>query len=189
MLRKGQSTLEYVYLLAIVAAAIIAMTVYIKRGFQGNLRSQADQLGAGGYSPGNTSASSRENKGLESEINSSSVSTITYGNSHRYSSAILALKAQTKALQDEINVLAVKMHNSVEHSSVWEGLNTALGIQKDLLNEKQKELNIAIREWQLEEKTTDRTTSSSSNTETGAQQLDRQASESLGVTSNDGWSG
>lgn len=51
-MRKGQSTLEYVYLIGIVAVAIIAVLVYVSRGFQGKLRLQANQTGEQ-YSPGN----------------------------------------------------------------------------------------------------------------------------------------
>ena len=79
MLRKAQSTLEYVYLLAIMAAAIIAMLVYMKRGFQGNLRGQAEQIGAGYYDPKNTSVDSVETKRAQSTVVSESVSTTTYG--------------------------------------------------------------------------------------------------------------
>lgn len=51
-MRQAQATLEYVCLAAIVAAAIIAILVYASRGFQGNLRTQADQMGEQ-YSPKN----------------------------------------------------------------------------------------------------------------------------------------
>ena len=42
---KAQSTLEYVILFGFVAAAILAMGVYIKRGTEGKLRESADQIG------------------------------------------------------------------------------------------------------------------------------------------------
>ena len=50
---KGQSTLEYVILVGFIVAALIAMGVYIKRGFQGRLKESTDQVGQQ-YSPGNT---------------------------------------------------------------------------------------------------------------------------------------
>jgi hypothetical protein len=50
---SGQSTLEYVILIGFVVAALIAMGVYMKRGFQGKLRESTDQVGQQ-YSPGNT---------------------------------------------------------------------------------------------------------------------------------------
>lgn len=40
----GQSTTEYAVLLAVVAAALVAMQVYIKRGIQGRIRDLADQI-------------------------------------------------------------------------------------------------------------------------------------------------
>lgn len=43
--RKGQSTLEYVVLIGFVVAALIAMGIYMKRGFQGKLRESTDQVG------------------------------------------------------------------------------------------------------------------------------------------------
>ncbi len=49
---RAQATLEYVFLIGLVAAAVAAMLVYISRGFQGNLRVQADQMGEQ-YSPKN----------------------------------------------------------------------------------------------------------------------------------------
>lgn len=40
----GQSATEYAVLLAVVAAALLAMQVYIKRGIQGRMRDLADQI-------------------------------------------------------------------------------------------------------------------------------------------------
>jgi len=53
--RKGQSTLEYALIIAVVAGALIAMQVYIKRGVQGKLKSTADEIGEQ-YSPGYTTS-------------------------------------------------------------------------------------------------------------------------------------
>ena len=52
---RGQSTLEYVILLGFVVAALIAMGVYMKRGFQGKLRESTDQIGEQ-YSAGHTTS-------------------------------------------------------------------------------------------------------------------------------------
>ena len=52
---RGQSTLEYVILLGFVVAALIAMGVYMKRGFQGKLRESTDQIGEQ-YSAGKTAS-------------------------------------------------------------------------------------------------------------------------------------
>lgn len=51
--RRGQSTLEYVILIGFVVAALIAMGIYMKRGFQGRLRESTDQIGQQ-YSAENT---------------------------------------------------------------------------------------------------------------------------------------
>ena len=53
---RGQSTLEYVILAGFVVAALIAMGVYMKRGFQGRLRESTDQVGQQ-YSAENTTSS------------------------------------------------------------------------------------------------------------------------------------
>ncbi|PIS34260.1 MAG: hypothetical protein COT38_01070 [Candidatus Omnitrophica bacterium CG08_land_8_20_14_0_20_41_16] len=50
---RGQSTLEYVILLGFVVAALIAMGIYMKRGFEGKLRESTDQVGEQ-YSSGYT---------------------------------------------------------------------------------------------------------------------------------------
>ncbi|MBM3244956.1 MAG: hypothetical protein FJZ15_04095 [Candidatus Omnitrophica bacterium] len=55
MNRRGQSTLEYAVIIAIVVAALIAMQAYMKRGLQGKLRSASDDIGEQ-YSPGRTTS-------------------------------------------------------------------------------------------------------------------------------------
>lgn len=41
----GQTTLEYIFLVVIVVAALISMQMYIKRGLQGRAKSSADDIG------------------------------------------------------------------------------------------------------------------------------------------------
>ena len=43
--RKAQSTVEYAVLIAVVAGALLAMQIYMKRGAMGKLRSSTDQIG------------------------------------------------------------------------------------------------------------------------------------------------
>ncbi|MBF0479876.1 MAG: hypothetical protein HQL26_10375 [Candidatus Omnitrophica bacterium] len=50
---KGQSTLEYAILIIIIAAALLSMQAYIKRGISGRMKQSADDIG-GQFSPGNT---------------------------------------------------------------------------------------------------------------------------------------
>ena len=55
--KRGQSTLEYFVLAAVIIAGLVAMQVYIKRGMQGRLRDSADNMGQGFfYSPGATNS-------------------------------------------------------------------------------------------------------------------------------------
>ena len=42
---RGQTTLEYAVVIAVVAAALLSMQIYMKRGFQGRYRSATDQVG------------------------------------------------------------------------------------------------------------------------------------------------
>ncbi|MCX5714626.1 MAG: hypothetical protein NT033_07470 [Candidatus Omnitrophica bacterium] len=53
----GQSTAEYAVLLAVMAAALLAMQVYVKRGLQGRIRNLSDQLSTYHYEPGRTISS------------------------------------------------------------------------------------------------------------------------------------
>ncbi len=63
-MKRGQTTVEFVFLVGLVAAGLIAMLVYVGRGHQGNLRSQAEQLGAQQYEPGNTTVNNWESKNV-----------------------------------------------------------------------------------------------------------------------------
>jgi len=55
--RKGQSTLEYAVIIAVVVAALVGMQAYIKRGLQGKMKESTDQIGEQ-FSPGHTSMNS-----------------------------------------------------------------------------------------------------------------------------------
>ncbi len=46
MKRQGQSTLEYALIIAVVAAALVAMSVYMQRSVQANLKIVEDQINA-----------------------------------------------------------------------------------------------------------------------------------------------
>jgi Flp pilus assembly pilin Flp len=52
---KGQSTLEYALIIAVVVAGLLAMQIYMKRGVQGKLRESIDEIGEQ-YSAGNVTA-------------------------------------------------------------------------------------------------------------------------------------
>ncbi len=78
-MRRAQSTLEYIFLIAMLAVALIVMSAYMKRGFQGNWRQLSEQVGAGSYDPKNTTINNTETKKTESTVTSFSTSTVTFG--------------------------------------------------------------------------------------------------------------
>ena len=49
--RKGQSTLEYAMIIAVIVAGLLLMQHYVKRGYSGRLKSASDDLGEQ-YDPG-----------------------------------------------------------------------------------------------------------------------------------------
>ena len=69
--RKGQSLIEYTIVIACIIAALLAMQSYVKRAFQGRLRSAADQIGDA-YDPGKTSSNfvTTVERSVSSEIES-----------------------------------------------------------------------------------------------------------------------
>lgn len=44
-IRKGQSTLEYALIIAVVVAGLLLMQFYVKRGYSGRLKSASDDIG------------------------------------------------------------------------------------------------------------------------------------------------
>jgi len=75
-MKRGQATADFIILVGFVAAGLIAMLVYAGRGQQGNLRSQAEQLGTQQYEPGNTTVDNWETKHVtKTEKMSSSTTT------------------------------------------------------------------------------------------------------------------
>jgi hypothetical protein len=64
MRNKAQSTLEYMFFLGVFLVALIAAAFYLKRGFQGNWRNSATQLGEG-INSGSTIFTAGENDQYE----------------------------------------------------------------------------------------------------------------------------
>lgn len=78
--RRAQGTLEFVILICLIVAAMIAMQVYFRRGLQGRVRAQIDEISGGGaYAPTQTLGDKSVTKGIYEH--SLSVST---GNSHDF---------------------------------------------------------------------------------------------------------
>lgn len=70
--KKGQSTLEYTIVIAVIVAALIAMNTYIKRSVQGRMRQSADDMGEQ-FSPQYTTGT------ITTSLNAGSTETITGG--------------------------------------------------------------------------------------------------------------
>jgi len=103
MRKKGQSTIDYILLIGVFSAALVAMLVYISRGTQGNLRNNAEKIGAIQYDPGNTHVSNSETK--KSSINQAagSSSTVTYGDTYKKDPN---MEAKLKEIQEKQAALA-----------------------------------------------------------------------------------
>lgn len=53
--RRGQTALEYAVLIAVVVAALVGMSIYVKRSLSGKWREVGDTFGHGRqYEPGTT---------------------------------------------------------------------------------------------------------------------------------------
>lgn len=70
--RRAQSLLEYTILFAVVLSALLIMQFYLKRGYQGRLRKEADTVGEQ-YSPGHTTSV------IATNTNSTSTTTVADG--------------------------------------------------------------------------------------------------------------
>lgn len=114
-MKKGQTTLEYAYIIGIAAAAIVVILVYISRGFQGNIRDKADQIGAGQYEPGKTTVNNTETKRLVSTITSKSTTTTTYGNVQAGSKEMRQNQKDQESLRSELKTLE-KIRGELEFS-------------------------------------------------------------------------
>jgi len=57
-MRRAQSTLEYVLIVAAVIGGIMAMQLYVKRSVQGRLKDLADEISQQAYNPGRDTISS-----------------------------------------------------------------------------------------------------------------------------------
>lgn len=58
--KRAQTTLEYAILIGVIVGGLIAMQVYLKRGFQGKLKESSDSMGQQ-FSPGYTNTSYETN--------------------------------------------------------------------------------------------------------------------------------
>lgn len=89
--KKGQSTLEWSALLAVIVAALLATSVYMKRALQGRIRGLADSVGEQ-YSP------TRMNSSVTTSINSNTTVDTTVEKS-----GTLDAKSLTTTITNETN--------------------------------------------------------------------------------------
>lgn len=117
MKRKGQAILEYTTLIVIVAMALLAMQVYFKRGLQGKLRGNADDLsGAGVYAPAATNSFSTITKDIEEETSSYTIKDDGAAgdlNERSVSKSSAAIN-QTTERDEEVLPLGAKTQGAVE---------------------------------------------------------------------------
>ncbi|MBI3991048.1 MAG: hypothetical protein HY350_02755 [Candidatus Omnitrophica bacterium] len=72
--RKGQSTVEYALVIAVVVAGLLLMQHYVKRGYAGRLKSAADEMGEQ-YDP--TAYSATFNINRQSNVTQTVQNTVT----------------------------------------------------------------------------------------------------------------
>jgi hypothetical protein len=65
--RKGQSILEYAILLAVVIAVLLIMQAFVKRGYQGSLKSSSDKMGEQ-FSAGGTTIKEEQSMAGDQDI-------------------------------------------------------------------------------------------------------------------------
>ncbi len=119
MKRKGQSTLEYAVIIAVVVGALVAMQHYMKRGVEGKLRESTDNIGEQ-YSAGNMtskytttqigSTKAKETFGLDSS-----------GNFDQGLSYYKVTQAATQTKRSATGTDAEKVTKKLSEETVWGG--------------------------------------------------------------------
>jgi hypothetical protein len=206
-MKRGQTTLEFILLVGVVAAGTIAMLVYVSRGHQGNLRSQAEQLGALQYAPGNTTINNGQSKTLASTTTSGNWTRVEHGNLNQKDEALEDLYKLIRSKWAQIYDLRIKWERLVETESYnesqkvrqtcnlgWEfpSFTGIVTIGHDIdraiaeLNGYYAQVKALKANWEkLHPKTKDKTTSGSSTSESGTETTNTDTSETLGVFKGD----
>lgn len=102
-MRRGQTTLEYVYLIGVAAAALFVMLIYIGRGMQGNIRASANQLGEDQYSPNHMQGGINETIVVDST--STSVSSLNSGSLTKQDSSSTSTQTLMRQTNENIATL------------------------------------------------------------------------------------
>ncbi|MCX5707808.1 MAG: hypothetical protein NTY14_02315 [Candidatus Omnitrophica bacterium] len=98
---KGQSTLEYAFLVAIIAAGIIAMQFYMKRAVEGKAKQAADQISENPYDSEGMELSS-----IQTNVNSEAISNyqvITNGDEYAVDETDSQQVEQTRTGSEHLN--------------------------------------------------------------------------------------
>lgn len=74
---KGQSMVEYALIITIVALALLAVNIYMKRGVEGKLRDSGDNIGAQFEAGGTAVTTNRDASGSVSEENLAGKTVVT----------------------------------------------------------------------------------------------------------------
>jgi predicted RNase H-like nuclease (RuvC/YqgF family) len=104
-MKRGQSTLDYILLIGVVAAGLVAMLVYVNRGFQGNVRDKADQLSSWQYDPNNITIDNTETKIAHSYEKGGSSTVIDYGDNMYRKEALRKIALLKEELKNKKNLL------------------------------------------------------------------------------------
>jgi len=121
VIKSGQAALEYIVLIGVVAAAIIAILVYIGRGFQGNIRNQAGQIGSGQYEP-NMTVSNTETKQVTSTLTSTSNATVSYAG--KKEAEIIQNKIQNNIAAQRKILRQLTKYNEEMDEAIWADANS-----------------------------------------------------------------
>lgn len=98
--KRGQNTLEYAILIAVVVAGLIGMQGYVRRGMQGRLRTSADELGEQ-FSPGSLDGSLTTRFGGTTTINKTADGTTTTTHADQYQLTDGTVRMTTNLADDD----------------------------------------------------------------------------------------
>ena len=91
--RNGQSVVEYAVMVAVVIAALIALNIFIKRGFMGRYRSYGDQAGTQfSFAAGTTNISETVNSVRGERTYENGMSTTNYVTDRQNRTEIMNLR-------------------------------------------------------------------------------------------------
>lgn len=92
--KRGQSFLQYTFLLVLIAAGLMGMSIYLKRAYQGRLRSTMDTISQQPYVPGKTIST------VYIDINQTVWSGLTGIKSHTTEQTVNTTKYENEKLPD-----------------------------------------------------------------------------------------